>query len=584
MAAGSVSLQGADMNRRLPVHAVLLSCLALGGTLPASTSASAATPDTSRPVALGDPAANPGPVRVVTETKHDTSPPLRDMPFIAPRPRLTPLETELNHYPKGENTEPDAALQTSLPDAPSAMPATLVQFDGISEATGNCNCSPPDTNGEVGPHHFVQMVNSAFQVFSLTGTSLFGPASINTVWSGFGGACQNENAGDPVVIYDQIADRWVISQFTDTAAPFFECIAVSQTGDPTGAWHRYAFQTSATKFNDYPKLGVWPDGYYMSANLFNLPTTWAGTGFYVFDRTKMLAGLPATMQFFELPAADWGGALPSDLDGSRLPPPGAPNVFVEVLDGAWDPGNWPNDELHFHQFHVDWTTPGNTTFNAAPIQVAVAAFDGILCGFGPCVPQLGTAQTLDTLSDRLMFRLAYRNFGTHESLVLNHTVDAATDRSAIRWYEIRNPSANPPTIFQQSTFSPNSLHRWMASAAMDSQGNLAVGYSGSSATQRPDVRYTGRLAGDPLSTLPQGEGVMLTSAASQSGASRWGDYSDLTLDPANDCVFWFTAEYSTASAFDWKTRVGAFRFPSCNTLFVDGFEVGTKNIWSASVP
>ncbi|MEO7795378.1 MAG: hypothetical protein ABIV06_11455, partial [Thermoanaerobaculia bacterium] len=382
----------------------------------------------------------------------------------------------------------------------------------------------------------------------------------------------------------QIADRWVISQFTDGSAPFFECIAVSQTGNPVGAWHRYAFQTSASKFNDYPKLGVWPDGYYMSANLFT-GNNWAGSGFYAFDRVNMLNGAAATMQFFELPPSDWGGALPSDLDGSTLPPAGAPNVFVEILEGAWDPGNWPTDELHFHQFHVDWAIPGNTTFNAAPIQLAVASFDGLLCNFGPCVPQSGSATLLDTLSDRLMFRLAYRNFGTHESLVLNHTVDSSgSDRSALRWYEVRNPTGNPPTIFQQSTFAPDTTHRWMGSAAMDSKGNLAIGYSAASATQIPEVRYTGRLVGDPLSTLPQGEAVMITSAASQTGANRWGDYSDLTLDPANDCVFWFTTEYANGSAFAWKTRIGAFRFPSCNALFIDGFEVGTTNIWSAAVP
>lgn len=544
----------------------------------------ASAPLAARPVALGDPAGNPGPVRVVAATKHDLSAPLREMPLIPPAPRRS-LETETMHpFPLGDQNTPDAALQTSIPSGlQPAIPAPSTQFDGISEATGNCNCAPPDTNGEVGPHHYLQMVNSAFQIFDHSGASLFGPANINTVWSGFGGACQNENAGDPVVIYDQLADRWVISQFTDGNSPFFECIAVSQTADPTGAWHRYAFQTSTTKFNDYPKLGVWPDGYYMTANLFLLPSTWAGTGVYVVDRASMLAGLPATMQLFELPPADWGGMLPSDLDGSTLPPAGAPNVMVEVLDGSWDPGNWPNDELHFHQFHVDWTTPANTTFNAAPVQVSVATFDGLLCNFGPCVPQTGTSQKLDTLSDRLMFRLAYRNLGTHEALVLNHTVDAGTNQAAIRWYEIRDPRGNPPTLYQQSTFAPDTLQRWMASIAMDSAGNIAVGYNGSSTAQSPDIRYTGRAAGDPLNSLTLGEAVVITSSASQTGASRWGDYSDLTLDPRNDCTFWFTTEYAIGSAFSWKTRIGAFRLDQCPTLFADNFEIGTTNFWSSTV-
>lgn len=543
----------------------------------------AAAPAAAQSVTLGDPAGNPGPVRVVQDSKHDLSLPLRDMPYMAPGPRR-PLETEWNRWPGGTESGTDEALQTWLPDGPAAMPSPLLQFEGISEATGGCNCTPPDTNADVGPRHVLEMVNSALQVFDRTGASLFGPVNINMIWSGFGGACQNENAGDPVVVYDQLADRWVISQFTDVTSPYFECIAVSQTGDPTGAWYRYAFQTSTTKFNDYPKLGVWPDGYYMSANLFILPNTWAGTGAYAFDRAKMLQGLAATMQLFELPPSDWGGLLPSDLDGSTPPPAGAANVFVEVVDGAWDPPNWPNDELHFHHFDVDWTTPANTTFNAAPIQLAVAGFDGLLCGFSSCVPQLAPGVLLDTLSDRLMFRLGYRNFGTHESLVINHTVDAATNQSAIRWYEIRNPRGNPPTLFQQSTFAPDSTHRWMGSAAMDSQGNMAVGYTASSSAQKPDIRYTGRLVGDPANTLPQGEIVLITSINSQTGASRWGDYSDLTLDPADDCTFWHANEYANGSAFAWRTRIGAFRFPSCNTIFKDGFEVGSTGIWSSQTP
>jgi len=203
------------------------------------------------------------------------------------------------------------------------------------------------------------------------------------------------------------------------------------------------------------------------------------------------------------------------------------------------------------------------------------------------VPQSGTSQKLDTLSDRLMFRLAYRDFGDHESLSVNQTVDAGTDQSEIRWYEIRNPRGNPPTIYQQSTFAPDSVQRWMASAAMDRQGNLALGYSGSSASQSPDLRYTGRLATDPLNTLPRGEAVFFSSSRSQTGIYRWGDYSDLTVDPTNDCTFWYTHEYvdpANGSGFDWHTRVVAFTYPSCNTLFADGFEIGTTHLWSAASP
>ncbi|MFN7953505.1 MAG: hypothetical protein U0610_17395 [bacterium] len=541
---------------------------------------------TTGPVKLGDPAGNPGSVHVVKASKHDMTKPLRTMTIVPVRPRNHEMEPERTRRPLGTTQTPDAALQTSIPSTGKTMPSAALEFEGMSDATAGCNCTPPDTNGEIGPHHFVQMVNSALQVFDRTGTSVWGPADINTIWAGFGGSCETENAGDPVVVYDQLADRWVISQFTDSTAPYYECVAVSATGDPSGSWYRYAFQTSTTKFNDYPKLGVWPDGYYMSANLF-IGNSWAGTGAYVMDRASMLTGAAATMQFFELPVSDWGGMLPSDIDGFALPPSGAVNVFAEVVDGAWDPVNWPNDELQFHQFHVDWATPANTTFNSSPIQLAVSTFDGLLCSFAECVPQQTVAQKLDTLSDRLMFRLAYRNFGDHEALVLNHTVDAGSDRSAIRWYEIRNPRANPPTIYQQSTFAPGSLHRWMGSIAMDSEGDIALGYSGSSASQHPDLRFTGRLVSDSLNSLPQGETVFLTSARSQFGASRWGDYSDLTIDPRNDCTFWYTHEYvdpTTGSAFSWHTRVASFTYPSCTTIFRDSFEIGATSYWDSAIP
>lgn len=457
--------------------------------------------------------------------------------------------------------------------APNAMPPIIIQWEGINSTM--CNCAPSDSNIAVGPNHVVENVNSAFQVWNKAGVSQYGPANINTIFTGFGGACEATNDGDPVVLHDQLADRWLISQFAlpnFPNGPFYECIAVSQTADPTGAWHRYAYVTSNTKMDDYPKLGVWPDGYYMTANLFTAGSlNWAGTGAYVFDRATMLTGGVATMQFFELPPADWGGLLPADLDGMTPPPAGSPNIMVEVVDGAWDPGNWPNDELQAHRFHVDWVNPGNTTFNMAPIQVPVAAFDGLLCNFANCVPQPGTAQRLDVLGDRMMFRLAYRNYGTHDALVVNHSVSVNANGQApvgVRWYELRNLWTGTPTIFQSGTYGPaDGLSRWMGSIAMDYVGNIAMGFSTSNGTapNYPSIGYAGRLATDPLGQMSQGEAQMFAGTGSQTGTNgRWGDYSSIVLDPADDCTFWYVNQYYvTTTSFAWRTRIGSFKFPNC---------------------
>ena len=449
---------------------------------------------------------------------------------------------------------------------PNAMPDTIANFEGTNNREG---VLPPDTNGDVGPNHYVQTVNLHFVIFDKSGAVLYGPAALNTLWQGFGGDCEENNDGDPVVLYDPMADRWLISQFA-VDGPYYECIAISQTADPTGSWYRYAFKTSDDKMNDYPKLGVWPDGYYMTANLFLNGSSWAGTGVYAFERDKMLQGLDAQMQYFELDETDWGGMLPADLDGSTLPPDGAPNYMVEIIDGSWDPQNWPNDEIHYHEFHVDWDNPDNTTFNEDPIIINIAEFDSMPCvtdGSRDCIPQKGTTEKLDAIGDRGMYRLAYRNFGDHEAMVFNHTVDAGGGRAGVRWYELRRSSTSDPwTVHQQSTFAPDDgLHRWMGSIAMDAVGNIAVGYSVSSESIYPGIRYAGRLFDDPLNELSQGEGTIIDGGGAQThSASRWGDYSMMAVDPTDDCTFWFTTEYyeSTSSA-NWTTRVASFKFPNC---------------------
>jgi hypothetical protein len=437
------------------------------------------------------------------------------------------------------------------------MPSPILNFAGVGNVNG---VLPPDTNGDVGPNHYVQMINLSFAIWDKSGTLLYGPANNNTLWSGFGGPCETYNHGDPIVLYDQQAGRWLMSQFA-VPGPYYQCIAISQTGDPTGAWYRYAFLVHATKMNDYPKFGVWPDGYYMSVNQFD--PGWAGAGVFVFDRAKMLAGLAATFQYFDLGAVNlnYGGLLPSDLDG-QAPPAGAPNYFVSVDDNAW---GYSPDALHIWPFHVDWATPANSTLTG-PTQLPTAAFDSNMCNYGRnCIPQPGTTRKLDAISDRLMYRLQYRNFGTHQTLVASHTVDVnGTNRAGIRWHELRNTGSGW-SIYQQGTYSPDSHHRWMGSLAMDGAGNMALGYSVSSSFLYPSIRYTGRLAGDPLGTMPQGEATLIAGGGSQThSASRWGDYSMMAVDPSDDCTFWYTQEYyATTSSAGWLTRVGSFTFPSC---------------------
>src|SRR5687768_9546808 len=494
--------------------------------------------------------------------RNDTLPPLREM---KQKPIDGGREREANHNPKiphFQKDTPDRVIQNSPTGGEAviiaAMPTTEMKLNGIQFRGVTCNCAPPDTNGEVGATEYLKIVNKGFQGFDkTTGASLLGPSSIATVWQGFGGVCEFNDRGDPVVLYDQLADRWIISQFAGVSVPTDECVAVSASSDATGAYHRYDFHLGSNFF-DYPHLSVWPDGYYMSMNVFNsLATSYLGPQPFAFDRAKMLAGLPAT---FITPGITNGPLeetyLPADLDGSTLPPPGAPAVFVE----------WPGGGTYriFH-FHADFVTPSNSSFTL--FQSPPAAGFTQLCPFTrSCVPQAGTTSRLDAVADRLMFRLTYRNFGTHESVVGNYTVSSGSV-AGIRWFELRNVTSGPVTVAQESTYQPDATWRWLGSAAMDRDGNLAIGYSASSTTIFPQLRYAGRLATDPLNVLTQGETTLFAGTGSQSGTGgRWGDYSSLTIDPVDDCTFWFTSQYyATTTSFNWRTRIGSFKFPTCGS-------------------
>jgi hypothetical protein len=509
------------------------------------------------------------------------SPKLRDLPVIRsdtngnweanPLRQIHPLHAppELPVY--------DPVQQTIM--GALAMPAPLLTFEGMNQAEGCGGCIPPDPNGAVGPSHYVEMVNSSYSVYDKTGTRLVGPVHINQLWVDLPGQCNTDNDGDPIVIYDHLADRFVLTQFAVNGGngPFAQCIAVSTSPDPTGSYYVYEFDQPV--FNDYPHFGVWPDAYYMTVNQFGgTGTTFSGAGAYAYERDKILHGQPARVVFFDLGPVNssFFGMLPSHLDG-QPPPVGSPNYFAEV-DSQINSPSLGADALRIWKFHVDWSNTANSTFGLSgqPNSVVpVATWTPAQCiqGQGTCVPQLGSPYQVDAIGDRLMFRAAYRNFGDHEALVINHSA-VADARIGVRWYEVRSPGSTP-VIYQQSTFAPvDTLYRWMGSIAMDHFGDIALAYSTSSSASFPSLAYAGRLAGDPINQLAQGETQMFAGAGSENVAfyvpplGRWGDYTDLTVDPTDGCTFWYVNEYfgsegTTDPGAPWRTRIGSFKFSTC---------------------
>jgi hypothetical protein len=412
---------------------------------------------------------------------------------------------------------------------------------------------PPDPNGDVGPNHYIQTVNTSIQIFNKDGSSAVPPATFDTLFATAPAPCSSSNKGDVVVVYDRLADRWVITDFawTSNSGPFYECIAVSKNSDPvSGGWWLYAMNANDTWLNDYPKFGVWADGYYMSANMWQLgpPDTFKGTRVWAFNRAELINGQPLHAVWFDI--SNDGGLLPANIRGV-LPPQDSTELFVDIE---------PPNGLHLWQFHVDWATPSSSTFSG-PTWVTVAPFTTFPFGTYS-ISQKGSSETLDQIDDRFMMQAQYRRVGNTESLWLNHTV-VSGGVAAVRWYEIRDPNGSA-AVYQQGTYQPDASHRWMASLGVDGSGNMAVGYSVSGSSLYPSIRYAGRLATDPLGQLPQGETGLVEGTGSQNGGyHRWGDYSAMTVDPVDDCTFWYTSEYYEATGQNWQTRIGAFAFPGC---------------------
>lgn len=540
-----------------------------------------------------------------TAVAFDVSPALRDLAAAA-GPKSVPaipeevLEIRPERGPVAidKGYSGDGALQASsatIPIAP-AIPTPLVNFEGLSNLdnfnTFGFRVNPPDPVGDVGPNHYVEMINLVFGVYDKAGNLLLGPVDTGTLWSGFAIEDCTDPSGDPIVVYDQLADRWLLTQFTtrgfdDPTLPFFNCVAISQTGDPTGAYFRYAFITQPDPeggffFPDYPKYGVWRDTYVLTTRDFGSVDGY-GISVYGLEKNKMIDGNPnaRAVQFFldsdVVPINLIGdGLLPADIDGKKKPKNAAKIPIIGTQDDG-GPYGATFDAINIWDFDVKWksTPEASIVLNT---QLPVAAFDSIFpCGptSRDCLPQPGItnpAQFLDILSyrQRPTWRLAYRNFKDYEALVTNQSVEALAGVAGVRWYEIRR-NGGTYSLYQQGTYAPgDGIHRWMGSIAQDNDGNMALGYSVVNGVDVfPGIRYTGRLSDDPLGQLPQGEATVIDGTGVQRTTnSRWGDYTSMNIDPTDDCTFWYVNEYYTlagqiSSTAGWQTRIASVKFPGC---------------------
>lgn len=493
------------------------------------------------------------PAAVKSPVYFDISPPLRDMAYlkeanadISWKDGIVRNNFNSRHHdqqlPQGFT---DPVVQNHF--GKTLADTNISNFEGV----GSGAYIPPDTYGDVGQEYYFQVVNADYAIFNKSGIIVLGPLASSSVWNGMP---NNTNSGDAVVVYDDNADRWLFSQFSlpnFPNGPFYQMIAISQTPDPTGSWYRYQYEF--TDMPDYPKFGAWVDGYYMSCNRFSAGSTYyIGTGAAAFDRTLMLEGNSgAQMIWFTLPSSNEAfGMLPSDCDGP-FPPSGTPDYFTYEYD------NSPY-HLGILEFHADFTNPSNSTFGNL-LTLTVNSFNSNL---GAGIPQKGTNVPLATLSDRLMYRQQFRKFNDHWSMLCNHTVNVGNDVAGVRWYEMRK-TTGAWAIYQEDTYAPSDNNcRWMGSMAMDTAGNIALGYSVSSNNLYPSIRYTGRLKADPLNQMTIAEQSIMEGNGNQTSSShRWGDYSSMTVDPASPTTFWYTNEYySFSGSSNWQTRVGSFTF------------------------
>jgi len=481
--------------------------------------------------------------------------------------------------------------------------------------------NPSDNSLAVGPDHIMQTVNSRMAIFTkagdrfdTTGQVLYGPVETRNVFRGFGGPCEDINNGDAVVRYDQLANRWLIvmpifrrlpkrdqepepgisggpgtfSMIGNPGQPgdatmlyeppettreelerldsirrsrrklapveagsFCMCYAISTGPDPMGPYYRYEFVRPL--FPDYPRPALWPDGYYV-------PTS---TGDHVIqkhacvvERPKMLAGKPARELCFILDGVNFLNN--ADLDGFQLPPEGAPNIMM-ATGGTQLENDFSDNGIYVWNFHVDWENPSNSRLDG-PEKIEVAEYHYMGNGqLSKAVPQPGTDQRLDSQGDKIMSRLVYRRMDDRESIVAVHSVNTSLKTGGVRWYEFRVDEQRQVTLFQQGTFVPDSLYRWMASPAIDKFGNIGIGYSVGGPHLYPGQRFTGRLANDPVGILTLKETLLVEGEASQTNTLRWQDYTQTAMDPSDDMTIWYVGDYLKKGTTTYSTKIGAFR-------------------------
>ena len=521
----------------------------------------------AQPHVLGNPEVN-------YPVHFDISPPLSEMAtevspqqgfHLAPAVRYPKLQLLTEVAQRGEGPVADGALQTYSGPLVSTTPGLDLLGVGNGFPSYSVPDAPTDVNLAVGDTQVVQWVNVSYAVFNKTnGAVIAGPIAGNQFWAGFGGPCQTSNISDIIAQWDKIAHRWVMAQNVFSGPPYYTCVAISQTADATGSYYRFQFPQSG--FPDYPKWGIWPDAYYQSQNNFG-PTGsgYVGATACAYERAKMLVGNSTAKQVCFTTGTFDDNLLPGDLDSAgTLPPTGQAEVYLGSIDNTPPNGN----VIYKYLFHVDFTTPSNSTFTGAggTMPISVASF-GLACGGGTCIPQRGIADQLDSLGDRLMYRLAYRNFSDHQTWLVSHSVTAGSSVGE-RWYEFHAPeNSTSLSVSQQGTFAPDSNYRWMGSIAMDSAQDIALGYSISSSSMYPSISYTGRVRSDTPGTM-ENEAQIVAGTGSQTDTSnRWGDYTSMAIDEADDCTFWYTNQYYMATgSFDWSTRLGSFKFVGCGGM------------------
>lgn len=486
--------------------------------------------------------------------------------------------------------------------------------------------NPSDNSLAVGPNHVVQVVNTRMAVFTkrgavydTTGRALYGPVPTNNIFRGFGGPCEEKNNGDAVVRYDQLANRWLVVMplfsrgrkgerhapapaagsgaraseigqegqpgaeqtvhqppavtpgtpapippaatprpapvAPDTQGVYGMCYAVSTSDDPLGSYYRYEFIRPL--FPDYPRPAVWPDGYYVPSSTGDDVIQKHAC---VVERAKMLEGAPASEQCVVIDGVNFLNNV--DLDGTTLPPPGAPNIML-AAGGTQLQKDFDDDALYAWTFKVDWKDPSRTKVTG-PVKLAVAPYHYLCDGqLTNCVPQPGTERRLDAQGDKLMARVVYRRIGARESIVAVHSVNTNAGSGGVRWYEFRVGPKRALQLYQQGTFAPDSSYRWMASPTMDHVGNIGIGYSFGGTPHFAGQRFAGRRANDPKGRLTLREHVLVEGGAAQANTLRWEDYTQTAIDPSDDCTIWYVGDYLRGGDANYSTRIGGYRLPGC---------------------